>query len=68
MSLRIVSTRSSGLLCFRVLGVETESVNDPDKAGAAQDLLRNAVQLMLNVAVDVGRQHISPVPKAARPE
>ena len=40
-------------LVLPFLGVEAERVNDAEKAGAAQDLLRNAVQLMLDVAVDV---------------
>src|SRR5208282_4221389 len=40
-------------LVFSLLSVETERVNDAEKSGAAQDLLRDAVQLMLNVVIDV---------------
>src|ERR1019366_8652540 len=40
-------------LVLSLLGVETHTFNDADQAGAAQDLLRDAVQLMLNVAFDV---------------
>jgi len=42
-----------GVLMLRVLGVETDIFNDAEKTGTAQDLLRNAVELMLNVDVDV---------------
>src|ERR1035441_8003352 len=38
-------------------GVKSQIVNDAKKAGAAQYLLTNAVQLMLNVGVDV-RYHV----------
>ncbi len=35
------------------MGVETERIDDAEKAGATQDLLRDTVELTLNVVVDV---------------
>src|ERR1700690_1704714 len=39
------------------LRVEAEAVNDPQQTGAAHDLLRDAVELMLDVGVDI-RDHV----------
>ncbi len=38
---------------FPVLGIQTEAVDDAQQPGAAQYLLRNAVQLLLNIGVDI---------------